>query len=187
DVLVVGGGDSALETAIALGLAGARVTVSYRNKEFARPKPENIDKLRALEKDPEADVQLEKPVSERVNTAVGANMMPAMGDSPGDRHGSVRLMLPSKLKEIREREVILEEGAGQVVSVPNDVVFAMIGREAPLDFFRRSGIPIRGEWRASTWAGFIAFFLFCFFVYNWKAGTSLNEYFSKHHLFPFNL
>src|SRR5438105_6835274 len=28
DVLVVGGGDSALETAIALGLAGARVTVS---------------------------------------------------------------------------------------------------------------------------------------------------------------
>ena len=33
-------------------------------------------------------------------------------------------------------------------TLPNDVVFAMIGREAPLDFFRRSGIPIRGEWRA---------------------------------------
>ena len=30
----------------------------------------------------------------------------------------------------------------------------MIGREAPLDFFRRSGIPIRGEWRLSTWLGF---------------------------------
>ena len=37
---------------------------------------------------------------------------------------------------------------GKTETLPNDVVFAMIGREAPLDFFRRSGIPIRGEWRA---------------------------------------
>ena len=39
-VLVVGGGDSALETAIALSTAGARVTLSYRGKGFARPKPD---------------------------------------------------------------------------------------------------------------------------------------------------
>ncbi|MEO8044684.1 MAG: NAD(P)/FAD-dependent oxidoreductase, partial [Spartobacteria bacterium] len=36
DVLVVGGGDSALESAIALAGSGARVTVSYRKPEFAR-------------------------------------------------------------------------------------------------------------------------------------------------------
>ena len=47
--LVVGGGDSALESAIALALSGAAVTLSYRNKEFARPKPDNIDKLRQIE------------------------------------------------------------------------------------------------------------------------------------------
>lgn len=35
-VLVVGGGDSALETAIALGGAGAEVTLSYRQKEIGR-------------------------------------------------------------------------------------------------------------------------------------------------------
>ena len=40
--LVVGGGDSALETAIALAKSGAQVTVSYRGREFARPKPENV-------------------------------------------------------------------------------------------------------------------------------------------------
>jgi len=34
EALVVGGGDSALETAIALAQAGARVTLSYRRKEF---------------------------------------------------------------------------------------------------------------------------------------------------------
>ncbi len=43
--------------------------------------------------------------------------------------------------------VVVSDAAGQAVTLPNDVVFAMIGREAPLDFFRRSGIPIRGEWR----------------------------------------
>src|SRR5439155_24617102 len=39
--LVVGGGDTALETAIALAGAGAFVTLSYRGAELARPKPEN--------------------------------------------------------------------------------------------------------------------------------------------------
>ena len=42
NVLVVGGGDSALETAVALGGAGANVTLSYRKKEFNRPKSENV-------------------------------------------------------------------------------------------------------------------------------------------------
>ena len=61
NVLVVGGGDSALETAIALGACGAHVTLSYRKKEFSRPKPENIEKLRALEQDAANPVQIENP------------------------------------------------------------------------------------------------------------------------------
>src|SRR5207244_12068287 len=39
NALVVGGGDSALETAIALGQLGARATLSYRTSECWRPKP----------------------------------------------------------------------------------------------------------------------------------------------------
>ncbi len=39
DVLVVGGGDSALETAIGIAQCGGRVTLSYRKPEFSRPKP----------------------------------------------------------------------------------------------------------------------------------------------------
>lgn len=47
-VLVVGGGDSALETAIALGTCGAEVALSYRKPDFSRPKPENIERLKRL-------------------------------------------------------------------------------------------------------------------------------------------
>ena len=58
--MVVGGGDSALETAIALGNAGAHVTLSYRKKEFARPKPENVEKLKEFE-NPSKPVDIEEP------------------------------------------------------------------------------------------------------------------------------
>lgn len=42
EILVVGGGDSALEATIALAEAGNHVTHSYRKGSFARPKEENV-------------------------------------------------------------------------------------------------------------------------------------------------
>jgi len=46
-VLVVGGGDSALETAWLLDQAGAATTLVYRGSEFTRAKPENQERLAA--------------------------------------------------------------------------------------------------------------------------------------------
>jgi len=40
-VLVIGGGDSAVEAAVALADAGAKVMISYRGKSFARAAPKN--------------------------------------------------------------------------------------------------------------------------------------------------
>ena len=72
-------------------------------------------------------------------------------------------MVEGKHGVIRRDDVVEAEGdsrrrrragrrsTAKTVTLPNDVVFAMIGREAPLDFFRRSGIPIRGEWRPLTY------------------------------------
>ena len=54
--------------------------------------------------------------------------------------------------------------------LPNDVVFTMLGREAPLDFFRRSGIPIAGEGTSLGWLALAAFVAFCVFLYSWKSG-----------------
>jgi NosR/NirI family nitrous oxide reductase transcriptional regulator len=179
--LVVGGGDSSLETAIALVSSGAHVTLSYRKKDFSRPKPENLRNLRDLEGNPAARAGVEHPVSERVTTATGPFM------KPGSRTGSLRLALGTEVVRIESGKAVLKDDAGGEFQIENDVVFAMLGREAPLEFFRRSGIPIRGEWKASTWAGLAAFLLFCVFLYNWKAGGAVNHYFREHRLFPYNL
>ncbi len=176
NALVVGGGDSALETAIALAVCGAHVVLSYRNKEFSRPKPDNIGKIRMLQRDPMADTGVEKPTSDRVTTAMNAE------NSGQHAPGSLRLMMASKVKEIRPDVVVIDEE-----TVRNDVVFVMIGREAPLDFFRRSGIAIRGEWSIKTWASFLLFFAFCVFVYSWKSSGTINQAFQEHGWFPFNL
>ena len=133
NVLVVGGGDSALETAIATAEAGAQVSLSYRKPEFSRPKPDNIEKLDALQ-----------------------------------QAGSLTLYMASNVNEVSESQVNLTSFEGEAVSLDNDVVFTMIGREAPLDFFRRSKINISGEWRAAQWIGLILFMAFCTWMYHWK-------------------
>ncbi|HXM32076.1 MAG TPA: NAD(P)-binding domain-containing protein, partial [Chthoniobacterales bacterium] len=162
NALVVGGGDSALETAIALAACGAHVTLSYRRKEFARAKPANIEKVEMLMRDASADVQIEKPTSERVNTAVTSGMRGQK--SPG----SLRLALGTEVTRIEREQVYLKNGTE--TPLPNDVVFTMLGREAPLEFFRRSGIPIAGEGTLGGWIALGVFLAFCVFLYAWKSG-----------------
>ena len=62
--LVVGGGDSALETAIALTEAGAHVTLSYRGPALARAKHENTEKLEGLRNAGRLEVRLGSHVNE---------------------------------------------------------------------------------------------------------------------------
>ena len=105
DVLVVGGGDSALEAAIALSEAGARTTLSYRGKQLARAKSENVAQVEVL---------------------AGA--------------GRLALRLGSEVSEIRDSEILLRVSGDAAESLDNDVVFTLIGRDAPLAFLRRSGV-----------------------------------------------
>ena len=160
--LVVGGGDSALETAIALAQCGAAVTLSYRKPEFSRPKPENIERVNALIADPMADVEVEEPVSERVTTATGRFL------GPFRRPGTIQLELGSQLQEISEDKVTLKTHDGDTKTFANDVVFSMIGREPPLDFLRRSGVKISGETVGLEWIFILVFFFAIWWVYDWK-------------------
>ena len=147
-VLIVGGGDSAIETAIALVEVGCDVTLVHRGPAFTRPKPDNVERLGEL-----------SVATVKFNTTV---------------------------REIRPHEVLLSDGS----VIRNDAVFTMIGREPPLEFFRTSGVKIRGEWRASSVVGLVAFLALCVFVYHWKkSGTPLqiNEGFAGRNWFPFNL
>ncbi len=185
NILVVGGGDSALESAIACAICGAHVTLSYRAKEFARAKPENIEKVQQLEKDATAPVSIDNPKSERVNAAASHAMREA---SP---HGSLRVLLGSTVQQITPDSVTLKKVDGAEETIPNDATFAMIGREAPLDFFRRSGIPIRGDWSALKVIAMLAFIAFCAVVYHFKSNHpqewGLQQWLGEHGLFPFNV
>ena len=85
----------------------------------------------------------------------------------------------------------LKKEDGSETILPNDVVFSMIGREAPLDFFRRSGLHVRGDWRPITWISCIAFLLFCVVLYHWKSNHPqefpVQRWASQAHAFPYNV
>jgi len=166
DVLVVGGGDSALEAAIAIAQSGGRVSLSYRKGSFSRPKSVNIEMLHSLIE----SVPSTSPAAE------GGVQAP----------GTIRLFMSSQIMRIEEKSVTLRDVDGREQVLENSAVFSMIGRQAPLDFFRRSGIAIRGEMTGRQWTAAGLFMAFCFFLYNWKAGGELTRAFENAQLFPFN-
>ncbi len=173
NVLVVGGGDSAAEAAIALVVCGARVTLAHRGEELTRPKPENIEKLTMLASDPSAAVAVSQPTSERVTTAANSEMRGAKSA------GSLRLALSTSPVRIESGNAVLRRGKdGPEESLANDFVFAMIGREAPLEFFRRSGLAISGERNRKWWITLVFTLLFFLWLYHWKkeffAGTPID-------------
>ena len=77
-------------------------------------------------------------------------------------------MLSSNVKRIDERDVVITDASGADVTLPNDAVFTMIGREPPLDFLRRSGVKIAGDRGAIWWVTLVAFLIFCVWMYHWK-------------------
>ena len=159
-VLVVGGGDSAMEAAIALAEEGATVDLSYRKKDFARPKPENIERLKKLES-----------------------------------AGKLTLHMGTNVQDIEDKEITLcgDDGCDKVI--PNDYVFTLIGREAPLDFFRKSGVHVTGDVNPRWWLTLVGFSLLMVFLYHLKGyvsflgieGTNLWQIFKGNGWFPFNL
>jgi thioredoxin reductase/Fe-S-cluster-containing hydrogenase component 2 len=166
NVLVVGGGDSALESAIALTVCGANVTLSYRKKEFSRPKPDNIEQIEKLSRDAACEAGVEQPSSDRVTTSASSRMR-----EPDATAGSLCLMMGSTINEIRESEVAITDAEGRQQTIDNDNAFLMIGREAPLDFFRRSGLAIANDRTTKWWLGLIGFFAFIAVFYHWQKQT----------------
>ena len=79
DVLVVGGGDSAVEAAVSLAEAGAKVHLAHRGKAFDRIKPKNAQKLEAAKAKGSVTVLLEAQCTlieeETVEIAVGGQKM----------------------------------------------------------------------------------------------------------------
>ncbi len=133
DILVVGGGDSALEAAVALAKTDNRVTLSYRRNTLTRPKEQNV---RAFEK--------------------------------LAHEGKITSLPGSTVKEVREHDVVLRTAGGEK-TLPNDTVFALIGTEIPVRFFKRAGIRLQGEKRFADWSKLAALLLFSCVLYFGKS------------------
>ncbi len=108
NILVVGGGDSAIESALLLADEGNnKVTLSYRSNAFKRAKPKNIEKI---------------------ETAKALN--------------KISLILESNVKEIKEKEVLIELKNGSQIPLENDLVYIFAGGELPNKFLEKIGIKI---------------------------------------------
>jgi thioredoxin reductase len=119
EILVVGGGDSAVEAALALSAQpGNRVRVSYRRNAFSRIRPGN---------------------HERVERAVAEGRLEVLwGTRPvAIEPGAVRLADTEPPEETPG-----ETGDPKARSVPADQVFVFAGGELPTAFLRECGIEI---------------------------------------------
>jgi thioredoxin reductase len=104
-VLVVGGGDSALEAAIAIAdQPGSEVILSYRSAAFSRVKQKNRTLL-----------------------------------EEGEKAGRIKVMLNSGVKEILEKEVIIE-AQGSKQAYRNDAVIVCAGGLLPTPLLQKIGI-----------------------------------------------
>ena len=168
--LVVGGGERAAETAIALAEGGAEVTLAYRGAVLTRPRYETLARL--SERLAGAPT---RPWRRRVDRA----LVPRRAPGPG----TVSLRLVTRVEEIRPGAAVLREGDGAPEAVPVDAVFVMVGRETPADFLRRSGVALEGERGGRRWAGLALTLLLCAalcdargggpFASDWRARVTL--------------
>src|SRR3989442_6261864 len=112
EVLVVGGGNSAAEAALFLSEEGARTTMAIWRSDWENRDPK-AGAMKHWVRTP-----LEREIAE----------------------GRLRVILYQQIDEIREREVILTTETGEQLTIPNDVVFVLVGSDADLTLLRKLGV-----------------------------------------------
>ena len=112
DALVVGGGNSAAEAALFLSEEGARTTLAIWRDDW-----EN--------RDPKAGA-----MKHWVRTPLEAEI----------EAGRLKVVLYKHIDEIREKEVTLTTETGESMTVPNDVVFVLVGSDADLTLLKQLGV-----------------------------------------------
>ncbi len=112
EALVVGGGNSAAEAALFLAEEGARTTMAIWREDW-----EN--------RDPKAGA-MKHWVREPLEAEIEA--------------GRLKVVLYKHVDEITDKEVRLTTESGESLTMPNDVVFVLIGSDADLTLLKKLGV-----------------------------------------------
>jgi bacillithiol disulfide reductase len=112
EALVVGGGNSAAEAALFLSEEGARTTLAIWREDW-----EN--------RDPKAGA-----MKHWVRTPLEAEV----------EAGRLKVVLYDHVDEIRPEDVRLTTETGESMTLPNDVVFVLVGSEADLTLLKKLGV-----------------------------------------------
>ncbi len=112
DALVVGGGNSAAEAALFLSEEGARTTMAIWREDW-----EN--------RDPKAGAMkhwVRNPLEQEIAA------------------GRLRVVLYKEIDEITEHAVGIKTETGESLTIPNDVVFVLVGSDADLTLLKKLGV-----------------------------------------------
>ena len=112
EALVVGGGNSAAEAALFLAENGARTTLAIWPSDWENRDPKKGAIKHWVRAPLEREIEL----------------------------GHLRLLLCSEVTEIRDDSVSVRGARGDVMEIPNDVVFVLIGSDADLTILREAGV-----------------------------------------------
>lgn len=115
NALVVGGGNSAGEAALFLAQEGAFATLATFRKDWEETDPKQ-GCIKHWVKEP-LEAQLEK--------------------------NCLDVFFLGSVKEIREKEIVLESENGDIEVLPNDVVFVLIGSDADLTMLENLGVKMK--------------------------------------------
>ncbi len=113
--LVVGGGNSAGEAALFLAQEGAFATLATFRKDWEETDPKQ-GCIKHWVKEP-LEQQLEK--------------------------NCLDVFFLKRVVEIREKEIVLEEENGEIETLPNDVVFILVGSDADLTMLENLGVEMK--------------------------------------------
>ncbi|MGR8929625.1 MAG: NAD(P)-binding domain-containing protein [Gammaproteobacteria bacterium] len=98
-----------------------------------------------------------------------------------------RILYETEVAGISQHTVVLKTPKGEQ-ELPNEAVFVLIGREAPVDFFHRSGISISGHWHFGKLMSLLCTLATVLFIYRWKTENSeVADWFLENGWFPNNI
>lgn len=112
DALVIGGGNSAAEAALFLSEEGARTTLAIWRSDWENRDP----KMGAIKQ------WVRTPLEKQIEL------------------GNLNVVLYKELVEINENDVVIRKEDDGVITIPNDVVFVLIGSDADLTLLKNLGV-----------------------------------------------